>query len=257
VVPVEVRITMKPTCRPNSRLNKKQLKRVRLTLYGRKKVSGSMDQQALPSQTVNPLPNTLVLFRNITELPLSNYIDGTVNGNISAIIKSGVCQDDIELLQAWADINQQYAEAIGDHEQKLFLSLYKEVNKLAIVIDEVAKLVSLLEKYYVKEFADILNNILGTTFKFEVKDPESYDKDLKRCLTRSKGYKVQLDLKASQLKAIQERQRPGVGPTHEYYQSVLITLSDHAGYRVDNSITVFEFCDRIKRLNKQLEEAKK
>lgn len=228
---------------------------MRLRLFTKRVEATTTPAQSPPSQEACL---SLSLYLNITELPLKNYIEGTVNGNVSAIIKTGVCDDPEKLLAAWHDIRQQYAEVIGDQETKLFLSLYKEINRLAISIEQVKMLVQTLQKYYTKQFADGLNRVLGTSFAFDIEDRETYDKDLQRCLNRSKGYQVQMELKMAQFKAVQEKQQtPGQEASISYYQSVLITLSDHAGYRVDDSITVFEFCDRIKRLNKAMEDAKK
>jgi hypothetical protein len=38
-------------------------------------------------------------------------------------------------------------------------------------------------------------------------------------------------------------------PTRAYFESILITLSDHAGYHIKDDITVYEFGERIRRLN--------
>jgi hypothetical protein len=222
-------------------------------------MNGGTDQQPSPLLTESQSANSLVLYRNLTDLPLSKYIDGMVNGNVSSIIKSGSCTDESELIEAWAIINQQYAETIGDHEQKLFLSLFIEINKLSVVIEQIARYVKALDKLYVKQFADALNKLLVTNFKFDVKDPASYDRDLQRCIKRSKGYQIQLDLKLSQFEAIQKKQEnPGQRPDHAYFQSILLTLSEHLKYEVNESrISVFQFCEMIKRLNKFLEAMSK
>jgi hypothetical protein len=228
---------------------------MKLRGFGKKQVNGTTVPLDSPLQPVIPLENSLVLYRNLTDLPLSKYIDGVVNGNVSAIIKSGTCNDESELIEAWTDITQQYAEAIGDQEQKLFLSLFIEINKLSVAIEQIASLVKALGTCYVKEFANKLNLLLSTSFKFDVFDKAGYDKDLQRCLNRSKGYQIQLDLKLSQFQSIQKKEsNPGIGPDHAYFQSILLTLSQYVKYEVNETrISVFQFCEMIKRLNKHLE----
>jgi len=199
----------------------------------------------------------LRLYTNITDLPLKNYIDGTVNGNLSAIIKTGICGDEYLLLGAWEEIKNQYAEAIGDHSFKLYLSLLKEINRLSLIIDQVALCVEMLRLVYTDWFATELRNILNATINFDVKDKEGYEATLKNCLSRSKGFKIQLDLKMMQFEGINKKEKGGAVADHAYYQSLLIALSDHVGYPITDNITVFEFANRIKRLNHDIERMEK
>jgi hypothetical protein len=118
------------------------------------------------------------------------------------------------------------------------------------------------EVYYV-EFANRLNKLLTTNFKFDHTKPVLYFNELTRCINRSKGIKIDLDLKLKQFEVIQiQRKEQGDGkkPTREYYQAILITLSDHAKYQIQDSITVYEFSERMRRFDaycKQVEKMKK
>ncbi len=212
-------------------------------------------EQPLPETT--PLLSSLVLYHNITDLPLRNYIDGTVNGNLSAIIKSGVCSDENILLNAWEDIKSQYAEAVGNADTKLYLSLYKEVNRLALVIEQIALCVQCMQLVYTDRFAQELRSLLKHRFKFDVTNPEEYDKELQSCISRSKGFKVQMDLKLSQIAGMANKHQKGAIADTAYYQSLLVTISDHVGYQVQDNITVFELANRIKRLNAYIEQMQK
>jgi uncharacterized small protein (DUF1192 family) len=211
-------------------------------------------QPVQPLQEATPL---LSLYRSITELPLRNYIDGTVNGNLSAIIKHGVCTNEITLFSAWEDIKNQYAEIVGDESFKLYLSLLRQINKLSLLIDQIALCVEMLRLVYTDRFANELRNLLNVKFRFDVTDPEGYEKDLKSCISRSKGFKLQMDLKLAQYEAISKKEKGGQLADHAYYQSLLICISDHVGYPVLDSITVFEFATRIKRLNAEIERIEK
>lgn len=196
-------------------------------------------------------------YRHITELPLNRFIDVIVDDNYAALIITGYPAHE-DLLSAWGQIQSEYADAIGDHEHRMYVSLFKEVSVLAINLQLVNSAVEVLEKVYSAELAGRLNKLLGTTFKFDPADPEKYRATLKRCIMRSKAFKIDLDLKQIQLKGMQkEHNEAGAKPSREYFQSILITLSDHAHYAIQDNITVFEFCDRIKRFTTYCEQAKK
>jgi len=196
-------------------------------------------------------------YQNITELPLNRFIDVLVDNNYAALIVAGYPAQE-ELLLAWAGIQSEYADAIGDHEHRMYVSLFKEVTQLGLTLQTIEYLVEILEQVYDPKLGAMLNKLLLTTFKFDPADPEKYHATLKRCLMRSKGIKIDLELKRGQLKAMEKKNdETGDKPSREYFQSILITLSDHAQYPIHDSITVFEFCTRIKRYTQYCEQAKK
>lgn len=196
-------------------------------------------------------------YLHITELPLNRFIDVLVDGNYAALVITGYPRQE-ELLLAWAGIQSEYADAIGDHEHRMYVSLFKEVSTLAITLQQIEYLVEIMAQIYQPEFGNMLNKLLVTTFKFDPADPEKYQATLKRCLMRSKGIKIDLELKQGQLKALEKKNdESGEKPSREYFQSILITLSDHAQYQIPDSITVYELCTRIKRYTQYCEQVKK
>lgn len=196
-------------------------------------------------------------YRHITELPLNRFIDVIVDENYAALIITGYPAQE-ELHAAWAVIQGEYADAIGDNEHRMYVSLFKEVSVLAINLQLINSAVEVLEKIYSAELASRLNKLLLTQFKFDPSDPEKYKATLKSCIMRSKSIKINLDLKRIQMEAMQkEHKEPGAKPSREYFQSILITLSDHAQYQIQDSMSVFEFCNRIVRFNHYCEQAKK
>jgi hypothetical protein len=196
-------------------------------------------------------------YRHITEMPLSRFIDVVVDENYAALIITGYPPID-ELHAAWLDIQGEYADAMGDSEHRLYISLFKEAIVLKTNLDLIIVAVGVLEQTYSPELLSRLNKLLNTSYTLDPNDPVKYKATLKSCIMRSKAIKINLDMKEMQLKAIQEKeQEPGKKPTREYFQSILITLSDHAKYSIQDSITVFEFCDRVKRFNKYCEQVKK
>lgn len=196
-------------------------------------------------------------YHHITELPLHNFIECTVNGNYHALVISGHPTEH-ELLLAWSNIQQEYADAMGDHEHRLYITLYKEVTLLKVTLQTIHYLIEILQEVFFEPYTALLNNLLRTDFKFDHTDKHKYHEILRRCFNRSKGIKIDLELKLAQFQAIEKKNREtGKKPTREYFQSVLITISDHAKYQLQDSITVYEFCDRIRRFNKYCEQVEK
>jgi len=200
-----------------------------------------------PIQKASP---SYSIFRSITELPLSRWIDLTVSGDINAVIKEG-CPPERELQLAIAELRQQYADAAGDNHYKMYCNLIKEISNLEITLLEVGQLVETLRDAYHPLLAKALNGVLGTSFVFDVTKPAEYDKNLDRCIRRTGGLKISLGLKTAALKAMEEKYtKDGVKPTREYYSSILITLRQDSGYHVlPENISTWEFCEMIRRFN--------
>lgn len=195
-------------------------------------------------------------YRSIGKLTLSRFIDTIVDNNLHALVITGNPTED-QLHAAWHDINSQYADAIGDAEYKLYLSLYKEITVHTLTLQAINACIETLKMFPHVELFDQLNELLKTDFKFDFKDQEKYSLTLKICASRSKGILMQLDLKKAQFDGIIKKFSESKAPNREYFQSVLITLSDHAKYPILDSITVFEFCERIHRLNRYHDQLKR
>jgi hypothetical protein len=190
-------------------------------------------------------------------MPLSRFMDVVVDDNYAALIITGYPPID-ELIQAWDQIKGEYADAIEHHEHKMYVSLFKEVSLLALNLQTINCLLEMLEQIYVPQFAASVNSILKTSFQFDPADPSKYQATIKNCRMRSKSIKINLDLKQLQLDAMQGKgDEPGKKPTREYYQSILVTLSNHVKYPVQDSISVFEFCDRMKRYSRECDDIRK
>lgn len=195
-------------------------------------------------------------YSTISELPLRRFIQVVVDNNIYALIITGKPTDD-ELYQAWEDIRSEYTDAIKDYESKMIISLEKELLRIKITYQQIVELIDVLKKVYTVQFARELNKLLKSSFKFDVTKPEEYDKELQNATNRSKGIKIEMDLKQINFDAIVSKRAATKSekPTREYFHGILITLSDFAKYLIsEDSITVFEFCERIRRLNQHLEK---
>lgn len=174
-----------------------------------------------------------------------------VDGNFAALIISGFPSEQ-DLRLAWEKIQEQYSEKVGSFEYRLYVNLYKEIHILSATIDTIQILIAQLRAVYVKKWADKLNSALFTNYSFDVINSDEYDKTLDICHNKTGGLRLNLDLKLINFKAIEEKNKSADGKASRgYFQSILITLSDNVGYYLTDNITVFEFCDRIVRSQKQ------
>lgn len=190
------------------------------------------------------------IYQSITELPLSRWIDLTVDGYLKALIKEGIPPEN-ELHRAENELRIQYADAIGDGEYRVYVGVIKEITDMELILSQVHSLVRTLKDVYIPLFVKQLNSLLKTSFVFDVNKPEEYDKLLSRCINRSKIYNLRIDLKKIELEKLETKYKGKSGKaTREYYMGLLISLSDHAGYPITDNISVYEFCERIKRANK-------
>jgi hypothetical protein len=223
-----------------------------------KKVLNIRSSKQAPPSPVDTISSTW--YHHISELPLRNFIEVMVNSNLAALITFGSPSQNT-LLFAWQDICNQFEDAMGNSEHKVFLILYKEVSLLSATYEQIQFLIKTLlllndKGIYSPYFYAELNKHLKTSFAFSKENKEQNAELLKRCYNRSKGIKLQLDLKQTQLNALNGKHVEGKKQTKEYYYSILITLSDHAKYPVTDAITTFEYCERVKRFNQYYEQVK-
>jgi hypothetical protein len=224
--------------------------------FGKKDLTGSTDQPQPPLQPESP---SATFYRSISNLPLFKYRDCVVNGNLSALIITGFPPES-ELRSAWLDIQQEYAEIIGDQEQRNYINALKEVallnctlQQISICIEWIGKSLVYLPHPEVQEIVtrlqNDLNSFLDAAFVFDYNDPDKYNENLIKAARRAKGIKLSLDVAQANLESLQGVHDKQEKPTDAYFQNILITLSDAAGYYITDTITVLEFAQRIKRMN--------
>ncbi len=205
---------------------------------------------ASPSPSQVPLSK---YYSSIHQLPLNRFIDCMVDDNLHALVISG--DPNMSLVaEAWNDIREQYSLCIGNSQVSNYVKRLNEINQLKANIDMIYELIQVLRHRYVKRFADRLNDLLFTEFVFDISNLTEYDKLLNGCYNRTAGLKMRLDMLIINFKAIQEANQVNYKkPTREYFLSMLVTLSDFAQFMIPDTITVFEFCERIKRANEKNE----
>lgn len=189
-------------------------------------------------------------FENIHDLPLNKFIDCIVDNNLSALTISGYPTEE-QLTVAWDYILSQYSELIGTQEYRMYVQLYKDIAVLKITLDQITIATGILQVVYDPFFANEVNKLLRTDCKFNWSDQKSYQAECTKCLNRSKALKIKLDLKKMQFEALEKKNSNKVGAKmdRQYFTSILITLSDHAKYRIEETIKMSEYCERIKRFS--------
>lgn len=185
------------------------------------------------------------LYTSIYKLPLSRFIDCYVDNDLRALIITGDATEE-ELASLWQDIADQYNEASAGLEQQYYLSLNADVVKLQIKSHAIMMIVGILKQGYVKKFADYLNILCSKKYTWDINNREQYDQQLDSCLAKTAFLQLQLTEKQNSLKGFIKDE--DAKPTRADFQKTLITLSDFAGRELDeNVITVFSYCERLKR----------
>lgn len=194
-------------------------------------------------------------YADISILPLSRFVDVVVDENLKALVKSGD-PDNSQLLTAWDKIREQYAHEMKDADYSVRVHLLKEIHYLRVKYDQIQHAIALLRRYYTKEFADLLNKYLLTNFKFDISNPEQYEKELKSANTRSKSILMRLQIQEDTYKKMMQgkEDEDDKTVTRASFQGMLIALSNHVGYQVKDDISTYEYCVRVNNLNDYIEK---
>lgn len=196
---------------------------------------------------------TVSLYQSIDDLPLSNFITCLVDNNLNALVKSGLPSSD-QLQSKWMEILTDYTDAIGSNENKMSLSIYKECIALDCKLKIVHACVTVLEGDYEETLAMMLNQLCKCNYSYQ---GENKIKELKSALARSKSIKIALDMKLLDFEGMREKQTKNDNkPTRKYFISVLIFLSNHAKYAITDTISVAEYCERVRQYNIFCEQSK-
>jgi hypothetical protein len=198
-----------------------------------------------------------VLYRSIHKLPFSVFVDAICDGELSGLLISGEATQQ-QLTAVWEDLLMEYQDVIGGDENEYINDLYKRAYKDEILFLHIDTILSVMQERYVPKFANYLRQFVAPDLKFDVTDPEGYERDLKRCTVRLPAKKLILQETLKELEDELNRRASGSTekPKRDYYTKVLINLSDHAGYAVkEHDITVYEFCERVRRLNAYIQKS--
>lgn len=234
--------------------NKKQSR------FTKKTENGSLSQQTKLS---NQESNSRKLYHTITDLPLSIYITCVVDHDLSGLVISGQFEDS-EIQQAWNDIQSEYADIVGDQDMKKYLASYKKYCFYEVTIAQGELLLTMIPRIilhgiqigkdfhlygHVQEarhtYVEKFNRIFSSSLIFT---DETFEADIESGRAYLKGLSLRMDIEAEKLKKLESAAMADKKPvTRQYFYDTLITLSDHSKVKLDDSMTAYEFAQRIKR----------
>lgn len=223
----------------------------------------------------------MILYESIVDLPLRNFIDASCDANVAALIVSGLPEseeDKQRIISAWDNIQQEYSDTIGDSEYVLYLNLQRNLAMLQLKINQLETCLLYMESktelsefFLMLEAEDIMlikaelgfihaevNKLLSQSLKFDILDVEGYKKDIKRSRTLGKNLKVVYDRKKMELVELEKKGQSNKGEesmpvSRRYFQTMLIILGDSISSELSDNMSTFQFCERIRRFNKQQE----
>jgi hypothetical protein len=197
-------------------------------------------------------------YRNIIELPLSRFIDASVDGNLYALVKEGIPEPQ-DIIEAWKNIRIEYSDTVKNSDYVSFAKLDRDLTQLRIKYKQIHIAIDQLECFYTENFHKKLNEALSYNFKLDVSNPELYDAEIKRARNRSKEIKITIDLNKMTHESMWAKMlESGDVLTREYFEKTLIALSDFSEYRLRaDDMSVFEYCERIRRMNAYYDSQKK
>jgi hypothetical protein len=196
-------------------------------------------------------------YKNWRECPMSafKYIMNT--GDINFLIIEGEPTMQ-ELNLAWDDILYSYSQSLAGPEQRQYLITLRQLHHAQATLLQIEILIDNLRRWYVPQFEDMLNKLARVKWKLNVHNPKEYDEYLNRHYNRSRSLVVQIDLLKDQAEHLEKSfNTSGTNVDEEFFDRDLITLSDHAGFPITDRISVFEYCERKKRLFAFVNKSKK
>lgn len=182
------------------------------------------------------------------------------------VFKEVILKDDVKLLGCaeeeapglWEDILEAYADAIGETNSDGYLTVRRELLYFQTQKYLISVLADRLSEIYFPKWGDMLNKICHTNFKFNPHNRAEYISLLQRCVTRSKGIDIQINLLTQKAESLEkQRQGDGLKPTPEYFAKVLLNLHEFSNWQFDDKeISTFQYCELVRRYHQHIEYLK-
>lgn len=240
----------------NEQLRQKRSGNRRLWPFTRKRANGPT---ATPSTSSEAVKSSGTWYHSIYETPMSVFIRCQLQSDVTALIIEGPVLPR-DLLDAWSQLVSAYHEAIGNTETIRRFFLYKEIGLLAIVLREIYLSIEALKYQYVPFFHSKLDQLLECSLPLDQQEfgTEAYFTMLRRYFKRSSSVSRALRLKEMEFDALDKGDPATKQKTDRgYYDKIFISLTDHAKVHIDDSITVFVFCERVRRMTEAFKQVKK
>jgi len=210
-------------------------------------------------------------FTDTTVLPLSRFIDCYVDGNFQALaVKDGDTVSNDQITETWPKIMTEYKDLLGENELIFYKFLDERSERIKATYDRAVEYIeqikgTILSAHSLGLSKDSLNTItkyqrewLKTLFslpyKMDFNDVLRLSLEIKSIEAAMYRYKKSkkhfvLLLEQLELKFDPKWQSKNVKPTREFFDNMLLALSEMHNRSLDTSISVYEYCDALRIAN--------
>jgi hypothetical protein len=193
------------------------------------------------------------LVQTLQEIDVYNFMRCYCYGELNRIIVSGEFNE-LELLEQWEEIQMLYFDEIGGQRFKSNFNIYKELLLLKLDYECIILIQELLKNYYCKPFTSELNELCGTSYEFSPEPLDIYLQEIENaCEPQLRYLRTEIKLKEIEIEhqkeEIDKDSTDKEGLYEKSFYENLIEVGDFAKIRLDDKISMFEYCHRIKKLN--------
>lgn len=221
----------------------------RQSISSKKKAGRLVSASAKKEKSQSECLSTMYL--HISELPLINFIECCIDGNLLALVISGKPSKE-ELHSNWTKILEQYQTAIGDTEHRIFINSYRDIQLFDLHIKGTIICIDALrikpEEFFIHQLQLRDRPMIRVVLNWD--DQKSYNAALDKALSRVNGSKMDLEIKRKAFEALlkkREKESTKGKADRESFISNLITISG-PGFPIQaKDITTFEYCERLRR----------
>ncbi len=192
------------------------------------------------------------LVQRLQEINVHDFVRCYAYGELNRIILDGEFTEE-ELLDQWEILQMMYFDEVGGLRFQNSFASYKQLLLMRTDVDSIILLRELLTKYYYKPFALELNEICETDYEFNPEDLENYLEEINEAADCQLRYlRMEIQLKEIELEHQKKEEENSEHTTEEiteesFYEN-LIDLGNHSKIHLDDKISMFEYCKRIKKL---------
>lgn len=201
-------------------------------------------------------PSSFTLHRSIKTLTYESFIQIITGEDLRPLIIEGEPPID-ELVSAWDNIADEYANAIKTGKSKSVFEAYKKVVRIEAQIKMIDACLYYLTHGYDEEICTILADN-GYHFITYSDDQEAYLKQIDIVRTQAKTLVVVLNQAVAHYKLLSPDNEMKVERSYQDFIDELAILSKHQGYALRaKEITVLEYCSVVNAYIRYVEANKK
>lgn len=185
----------------------------------------------------------------IDEVLLSVFIDCLIDKDYKGLVKHGTATE-IDILQAWESVFNEYVEKSGTKNYFRILSLYRIIGKNNCKLLQIKSYLYILRQ---RHNGNCIKNLKDLGYKFEYSD-ESIESDLNKIESNIKTIMIENLKKEKELSELQSEYK-GKEIDKDYFTNQLMILWKWKGGEIirSNNITVSEY---LALLNLYIKEQK-